>query len=74
MELVNKKYLIDYLIEKGYIKKQHGIKRVEPMAPSHGNCCCCTACGQFYSDCACVHNEWVNFVNSLITYTHEDKN
>ena len=73
MELINKQELIDSLIKEGRIKQQYGCKYIEPIKPSHGACCCCSDCGQYHDDCVCGHNEWVNFVNSLITYTHERK-
>ncbi len=32
---------------------------------THGSCCYCDTCGYGHDDCVCIHNETIEWINSL---------
>jgi hypothetical protein len=46
--------VIELLIGEGSLK---GKDLIPNRTPTHGSCCTCPICGQYYDDCVCLHNE-----------------
>ena len=54
--------LLDSLIKNGYLKSKE-IEQNEK--PTHGECCCCQACGRYHDDCICEDNELLKLINDI---------
>jgi len=65
--MIRKEDLLEILYQRGELKRDHGFSKIAPIKPNHGSCCSCQDCGQFYDDCVCTHNEWIDIITTLDT-------
>lgn len=62
--MIDTEKLCEMLYERGLLKRDIGLSKIEISIPRHGNCCTCQTCGWEHGECVCEHNGWVDFILS----------